>query len=40
MPAMGFNPFRTQQKTAVDVLLVVGTLLIVVVLLLWATLSG
>jgi hypothetical protein len=40
MPAMGFNPFRAQRKTAVDVALVIGTVLITVALVLWAVLSG
>jgi hypothetical protein len=40
MPPMGFNPFRAQRKTAVDVALVIGTILVTVAVVLWAALSG
>jgi len=40
MPIMGFNPFRPQRKTAVDIALVIGTLLIATALVAWAGLSG
>lgn len=37
---MGFNPFRSQRKSAVDIAMVAGTILVAVVLVLWAALSG
>ena len=37
---MGFNPFRQQRKTAVDIAIVAGTILVAVALVLWAALSG
>ena len=40
MPAMGFNPFRRQRTSAFDIALVGGTLLITLVLVLWAVSSG
>jgi len=32
---MGFNPFRKQRKTAVDVVLVVGFIAVTIAFLLW-----
>lgn len=40
MPAMGFNPFRPQQKGFVDIAMVIGTILVAAALVLWAVLSG
>ncbi len=37
---MGFNPFRPQEKSVVDVIVVVTTLLVTLGLVLWALLSG
>jgi len=33
---MGFNPFRPQDRSAVDVAMVAGTILAAVALVLWA----
>jgi hypothetical protein len=33
---MGLNPFRQQRKTAVDVAMVIGTILVTAALVLWA----
>lgn len=33
---MGFNPFRKHHRSPTDIALVVGTLLVAVVLVLWA----
>jgi hypothetical protein len=33
---MGFNPFRPQNRDAVDVVMVAGTILVAVGLVLWA----
>jgi len=33
---MGFNPFRAQRRSAVDIAMVVGTILVALVLVLWA----
>lgn len=33
---MGFNPFREQKRTAVDVALVIGALLLTAAAVLWA----
>ena len=37
---MGFNPFRPQRTSFVDVAMVAGTILVAVALVLWATLSA
>jgi hypothetical protein len=37
---VGFNPFREQRVTIVDVLMVAGTVLAAVGLVLWALLSA
>lgn len=37
---MGFNPFRAQDKTTLDVILVVVTILIALGLVAWAAFSG
>ena len=37
--AMGFNPFRPQRRTAADYLMVIGALVAVVALVLWAFLG-
>lgn len=37
---MGFNPFRRQRTTFVDVAMVAGTILVAVALVLWAALSA
>jgi hypothetical protein len=37
---VGFNPFREQRVTYVDVLMVAGTVLAAVALVLWAVLSA
>jgi hypothetical protein len=37
---MGFNPFRPQRTSLVDVALVAGTILATVALVLWAALSA
>ncbi len=36
---MGFNPFRQQRHTLVDIVLVIGTLAVTAALVIWA-LSG
>jgi hypothetical protein len=33
---MGFNPFRRHRRSATDIAMVVGTLLVAVVLVIWA----
>ncbi|NIT98202.1 MAG: hypothetical protein GWN02_28540 [Gemmatimonadetes bacterium] len=38
--AMGFNPFRPQRVSFVDVAMVAGTILAAVALVLWAALSA
>jgi hypothetical protein len=40
LPAMGFNPFREQRKTAFDVAMVVGALALTIGLVLWAMFGG
>ena len=40
LPAMGFNPFREQRKTAFDVVMVVGALALTIGLVLWAMFGG
>lgn len=40
LPAMGFNPFREQRKTAFDVVMVVGALALTTGLVLWAMFGG
>ena len=37
---VGFNPFRTQDKGVVDVLMVVGAIVVAVALVLWAAFGG
>jgi len=37
---VGLNPFREQRKTAVDIILVVGTLIVIAGFVAWAALSG
>jgi hypothetical protein len=37
---MGFNPFRRQRTTLLDVAMVAGTILVAVALVLWAALSA
>jgi hypothetical protein len=37
---MGFNPFRQQDKTATDVVIVAIFMVIIVIVLLWAFLGG
>jgi len=37
--AMGFNPFRPQRRTAADYLMLIGALLAVLALVLWAFLG-
>jgi hypothetical protein len=33
---MGFNPFRPARKSPLDIVLVVGTIVVIVILLAWA----
>lgn len=37
---MGFNPFREQRRTAFDVAMVVGALVLTVGVVLWAMFGG
>jgi hypothetical protein len=40
MRSMGFNPFRSQRRDAVDIVMVAGTVAVAIALVLWAVLSG
>lgn len=40
LTAVGFNPFRRQDKTTVDVIIVAVFLVIIVLVVLWAILGG
>ena len=37
---MGFNPFRPQRKTTVDLVMVAAALVVTIAVVLWAILAG
>jgi hypothetical protein len=39
MAGVGFNPFRQQDRSVVDIALVVGTIVVTLALVLWALLG-
>lgn len=40
LPAMGFNPFRKQERRAADLAMVVGAIAVTAALVAWAFLGG
>lgn len=40
LAAMGLNPFREQRKTAFDVAMVVGAVVVTIGIVLWAMFGG